>query len=82
MTLPLLRRLEVLLLTFVMFTFSQALSLVNPPSLSLDTPINTTSTTNAVIRVPGKSPFRYVGYPDKNLLRISSLTMSPYPCTL
>ncbi len=80
MALSSLRRLNILfLLTFLILRPSLALS--NPDSLTLTTPLNNT-TTDTSIRVPGPNPFKYIGYPTNNLLRISSLKMAPNPCRL
>lgn len=83
---PWVKRLEFLLLTFVLLNFSQGLSLLDSPTLTLDNGVNTTNNSNVMgpggTRVPGRSPFTYVGNPALNLLRIDSLQMSPNPCTL
>ena len=82
MLLPILRMLLdfLFLLTCLILTPSQASSLPDSPTITLSTPTNITA--DEGVRVPGGSPFVYVGSPSSNLLRISSLKMSPNPCTL
>ena len=83
---PWFTRLEFLLLTFVLLNFSRGLSLLDLPTLTLNNGVNTTNSSNVMgpggTRVPGRSPFTYVGNPVLNLLRIDSLQMSPDPCAL
>lgn len=82
----LLGRVHLFLLPSLMLRFTQSLSLIDSPTLGLDTRISTTATSNITSpdggRVPGRSPFTYVGSLAKNLLRIDSLDMSPNPSTL
>ena len=82
----LLGRLDLFLLTLVILRVSQGLSLLDSPTLTLDTRVNATTSSNVTspggIQIPGRSPFTYVGNPARNLLMIDSLDMSPNPCTL
>lgn len=82
----LLQRLEIHFLAFVLLRFSQGLSLLDSRTLTLNTGINATTGSNTMdadrTRVPGRSPFTYVGNPALSLFRIDSLQMSPNPCTL
>ena len=85
MALPVLLRLACLLLPFLIFNSSQARLPLDSPTLTLSTPVNTTTTTTITkvhARVPGLSPFFYVGNPTNNLFQFTTLDMIPNPCTL
>ena len=76
--------LKILLLSAAVCRFSFALSLVDNSRLTLNNPSNMTTgiLAPAGARVPGKSPFVYVGDPTLNVFRIQTLEMKPNPCTL
>ena len=85
MALPVLLRLASILLPFLIFNSSQARLPLDSPTLTLSTPIDTTTTTNITkvhARVLGLSPFFYVGNPTNNLFQFTTLDMIPNPCTL
>ena len=84
MALPVLLRLASLLLPFLIFNSFQARLPLKSPTLTLSTPINTTTTTFTKVHapVPGLSPFFYVGNPTNNLFQFTALDMIPNPCTL